>query len=128
MSKTSKTANPLLEGDEPTPPQSVTGGTETKGAEAPKAAVEVLDNYSLTKKNLEAEPKVDFLVPVTPGESADIPEEVSINGVKIVVKKGVLQKIPISVATILAEKYRIQMDAGKSARIDRTPKVEDALS
>ena len=44
------------------------------------------------------------------------------------VKKGTMVNIPMPVANILAEKYKINLEAGKAMRIDRTADVQEKLS
>ena len=69
---------------------------------------------------------VNFIVPQLEGETDE--EEVQINGFKMTVKKNEMVSIPVQVASLLAEKYRINMEAGKDVRADRTTKISDALN
>lgn len=80
-----------------------------------------------TKKVLDKEDKIMFMVPLSPHEKEGAYEEVYINGYRMTIKKGVMVQVPVSVANLLANKYQIEMDAGKDFRIDRSEKVEEAL-
>lgn len=111
---------------------------ETTGAEAPVSTTvkekkvdikkELASDIEMTKKKLEAQEKVMFLVPLAEGEKAGAVHEVFINGYKTTITKGVMTKVPISVANMLAESYRINMEAGAESRIDGDSKKLDALS
>jgi len=136
MSKEKK-VNPLAQddGQEANEPQGKEGAeakpvaaqTATTGQVAAKTPAKT--NTDISREKLAQCPQVDCLVPVIPGENPKIPEEVNINGVKFVLKKGVVQKVPLPVAKIIAEKYRIQMEAGHEARIDREKEgLDEALS
>jgi hypothetical protein len=84
------------------------------------------DIVAETKSILEKQPKVLFMIPIIPGETTE--ETVQINGYRLTIKKGEQVEIPQAVAKLLAEKYRINMQAGQKARIDRDSKVTEALS
>jgi len=78
---------------------------------------------------LKQQPKVSFLIPRAEGEDAELAyETVQINGHRMEIKKGVMVQIPQQVAEILAEKYRVQMEAGSDKRVDRDQGVMDRLS
>lgn len=81
-----------------------------------------------TKEKLDKAPHVDFIIPANENESPNIPESVQINGYRVEIKKGVMVNIPVPVANILAEKYKISMEVGKNKKIDRSQDVADALS
>ena len=105
--------------------------SEVKAAEVkPKTtpALNQVDEIAMTKKKLTEGPQTQFLVPLAEGEAAGAVEVVTINGYKTKVPKGELATIPVNVAKIIAEKYKIGMTAGLSSRIDRDNKVTDALS
>lgn len=67
----------------------------------------IKENTDHTRKVLENEPQVDFMVQLPEGEPEGSYDDVSINGVEFKVYKGVVSHIPKSVAEILANKYRI---------------------
>lgn len=81
-----------------------------------------------TKAILDKKPKVNFIVPLSPGEPEDAVDIVQINGYKMTVKKGTMVSIPVPVANILAEKYKINLEAGKAMRVDRATDVQERLS
>jgi len=81
-----------------------------------------------TKTILDNSEHVNFIVPLAEGEAPGSFEEPQINGYKMRVPKGEMVNIPIQVANLLAEKYRIAMSAGKDKRIDRSSEVSDALN
>jgi len=81
-----------------------------------------------TKTILDNSEHVNFIVPLAEGEAPGSFEEPQINGYKMKVPKGEMVNIPIQVANLLAEKYRIAMSAGKDKRIDRSSEVSDALN
>jgi len=81
-----------------------------------------------TKDILAKSPHVNFIIPLSEGEPEGAFDTVQINGeYRLTIKKGVMVNIPMPVANILAEKYRINMTAGKDKRIDRTSEVEETL-
>lgn len=82
----------------------------------------------LTKQKLEKEPKVSFIIPLVSGEKPGAFEIVNINGYQYTIKKGEMVDIPRSVANVLADHYKITMMAGQDKRIDRDPRVAEALS
>lgn len=84
------------------------------------------DTVAQTKYILDNSEHIDFLVPQLEGESGE--ETVQINGYKLTIKKNVPVSIPKQVAAIIAEKYKINMEAGKEKRTDRASDVADALS
>lgn len=141
MSEQKKVKNPLLESEEPnkegtaqspakveSPEKPAVSTPPVKPAENPATIeAQLQDEISKTKAALEASPHVDFIIPVMPGENPNVPESVQINGYRVEIKKGIMVNIPYAVAKLLADKYRIQMEAGKEKRIDRASDVEDAL-
>lgn len=86
------------------------------------------DIVAQTKYILENSPQTNFIIPLAEGEAPGTFEEPQINGYKVKVPKGTMVNIPIQIANILAEKYRIQMTAGQEKRIDRASDVSEALS
>lgn len=80
------------------------------------------------KEYLDSQPKINFLIPLTPGEKEGSYETVSLNGYTLKIKKGVLVPLPQQVAELLAEKYKIEMEAGKEMRVDRSSDVIEALN
>lgn len=101
-------------------------------AEAPaKPALNLADHKAVaeaTRAKLMAEPKVNFIVPLAAGEKEGAAEMVQINGFRMNIKKGVMVEIPMSIAKILANHYKIEMTAGADKRLDRGADVADALS
>jgi hypothetical protein len=85
------------------------------------------DIVAQTKYILEHSPQINFLVPLGENEAPGTIEEPQINGYKTKVPKGIMVTIPIQVANLLAEKYKIAMSAGADKRIDRASDVSEAL-
>jgi len=80
-----------------------------------------------TKEILEKDKKVMFMVPLAEGEKKGSVHECWINGYKFVVKKGIMQELPITIANMLAEHYQITSEAGNSFRLDLNSEKADAL-
>lgn len=129
-------SDPLL-GDEET--QTPENGSADNGAgeaitakpakTTPSAAqAKVNDVVKQTKEILSKSPHVQFIIPRTDTEPANAVETVQINGYRLTIQKGVMVNIPIQVANLLAEKYRINMTAGQDKRIDRDANTQKALS
>ena len=104
---------------------------------APKAAAEkkVLSeaeqheaDLERFKKEIEKAPKTMFIIPLDPGEKPGSVQVVSLNGVAFTIKKGALVEIPVPIMEILAEKYEVEVSAGKHMLLDRSDEVSDALS
>jgi hypothetical protein len=99
---------------------------------APVAKVDIaqaaLSDIRATKQILDAEEQVHFLIPLAEGEKSGSVHDCFINGYKVTVKKGVMTKIPRSVAELLANYYKISSEAGADFRLDRNKDKEDALS
>lgn len=87
---------------------------------------QLLSDKERVKRALAKQPQVSFIIP--PGESPSIPEEVTINGYKTVIKKGVRVEIPEQIAEMLANKYNVELSAGKESLISRDSKIEKALN
>lgn len=149
MSKKKIKKDPLLDDES----QKVSGSVKSKAKRIGKTKVEVKEKevekkpeatspapaqanitkilhgeVAITKANLEKEPKVNFIIPLTDGEKPGAFDTVQINGYRLTIKKGVLVPLPQSVAQLLANKYRISMEAGRENRIDRASDVEEALN
>lgn len=77
------------------------------------------DNVSATREKLMNGPKTFFVVPLDPGEKPGAVETVSINGFKLTIKKGALVEIPIAAMKILANYYKVSLEAGQDKLIDR---------
>ena len=149
MSEKNKVTDPLLGGDESSAkipdktervgksveePAKVEAKTATpKSAMTPDAQIKANaiakfpnDTVAQTKYILDNSEHISFLVPQLEGEVGV--EEVQINGYKMTVPKNVPVSIPKQVAALIAEKYKINMEAGKEKRADRASDVADALS
>lgn len=85
------------------------------------------DNVALTREKLMNGPKTFFVVPLAPGEKVGASETVNINGWKLTIKKGALVEIPIAVMKILANYYKVSIEAGQDKLIDRAEK-HDGIS
>jgi len=84
------------------------------------------DIIAQTKYILDNSEHISFLVPQLEGETDT--EPVQINGYKLTIKKNEQVSIPVQVAAIIAEKYKINMQAGRNKRTDRASDIADALS
>lgn len=71
------------------------------------------DGRKETKKRLVKLPKVDFLLPLADGESFGAYDVVQFNGHKMIIKKGIISRVPLPVAELLAEHYRMKMPKNK---------------
>ncbi len=69
------------------------------------------------KEHLDRQPKIMFYVPLANGESEGAYESVQINGYTVQVKKGVSVNLPEQIVEMLANKYRVQVEAGKDMRM-----------
>ncbi len=85
------------------------------------------DRATETKKILEEQKQVSFIVPIGENEKEGAIETVQINGYKMEIKKGELVTLPKSVVDLLSEKYRINMIAGRNAKINSRPDKMTAL-
>ncbi len=81
----------------------------------------------LTRKHLASQPKESFYIPLVGDEQEGEYESVQINGYTLQVQKGVMVKIPQQVAEMLANKYKVRMEAGREKRLD-AGKMPEALS
>lgn len=97
---------------------------------APKVNIgnELQSDIRRTKAALDAEEKIRFFVPLFEGEKKGGIHQCFINGYMYPVKKGVMTEVPISIANLLADHYRITSEAGEDFRLDRDDKKADALS
>jgi len=77
------------------------------------------DNVAATREKLMNGPKTFFVVPLDPGEKPGAVETVNINGFKLTIKKGALVEIPVAVMKVLANYYKVSLEAGQDKLIDR---------
>jgi hypothetical protein len=102
--------------------------TPTPKPSAPKDSAKINEeNMLLTKEKLLNGPKMSMIIPLSEGEKAGAYDTVQINGYGMKIQKGVLVELPVPVAKLLAEKYRIQIEAGKDKRVDRDAATQAAL-
>ena len=106
--------------------------TESPVVPAPKVKVSavqgLVSDIKATKKKLDAEEKIHFMVPLAEGEKAGAVHECFINGYRVAVPKGTMVQIPKSIANLLAEHYKVNLEVGAQYRIDNDSKKQDALS
>lgn len=77
--------------------------------DAPMANSKLSRENLTTKELLAMEPKMNFVIPLEPGEKAGVDfRAVTINGYRFEVKKGVYVELPQSVAKLLMEAYNIE--------------------
>ncbi len=79
------------------------------------------------KKVLAAQPKVSFMIPLAEGEKEGAFETVCLNGYLFKIKKGVMVSLPQQVAEVLAESYRITLEASQKFLASRSKESEEAL-
>ena len=98
-------------------------------AAKPKVNVadEAMSDIRTTKQILDAEEQVQFFVPLFEGEKPGAVHDCFINGHKVSVKKGIMTKVPASVAALLADHYKITAEAGADFRLDRNADKQNAL-
>lgn len=100
-----------------------TVGTVARKAHWPKGFVPTGDRKADTKTLLDAEPKVSFICPLGPEEKAGAEEIVQINGYTFIIKKGHMVEIPNSVAQMLANKYRVEVEVAQRASALAKPEL-----
>lgn len=96
--------------------------------QGPSIEEQVEDDARAMKKQLDAQPKVNFLIPLASGENEGSEDQVCINGYKMKIPKGKMVEIPQQVAELLAEKYKVQMLAGRDKLLSRSAQVQEALN
>jgi hypothetical protein len=84
--------------------------------------------FNKMKEHLQQQPRVHFMIPLSSGEQQGAYETVTINGYRVVIKKGVMVQIPQQVAQILGEHYEITQNVGREYEIDRREDTFSALS
>lgn len=138
---TKKKASPLLDGDTTEPKNSAPDtSTEDTGEKVP---AEKLASSSKTEQKIEKEMRSDkeqarialakeeqvhFMIPLAQGEKAGAFEEMWTNGFYTKIPKGVMSILPKSLAERLAEKYRVEAEAGAEFRLDLDTNKADNLS
>lgn len=101
---------------------------EPQARSAAKLDASMKERMTDVKKYLDAQPKVMFYIPLGEREEEGAFDTVQINGYTIQVQKGVSMELPKPVADMLANKYRVQSEAGKAMLANRDDKVQDALT
>lgn len=86
------------------------------------------DKVADTKFILDHAPKTMFMVPLAEGEEPGAEEIVQINGYKYTMKKGHMVNVPMPVAEMLANKYRVEMDVARRAIAFANKDKSEALS
>jgi hypothetical protein len=94
---------------------------------SPSKAQDYQRRIEETKAILAKEPKVSFFIPLGIGEKIGAYETVQLNGYRLMIKKGVVVEIPISIQVILAEYLNITSAAGQDKLADRE-EVKDGIS
>ncbi len=131
-------AVPSPEGGTDTPPE-ITDTSATIEEEAPAPAraespieKKALTKAMLTKKHLDAQPKVMVFIPFEAGENAAMASKiklpVNINGYQFDIPRGVAVNVPMQVAEMIKERLESEGKAGRSARIDASEDRQIALS
>lgn len=144
---TDQVNDPLLDGDEETGEKPAAAKTaKSSKTEKPAAAKPVAgkkvarkphwpegfeptgDRVADAKAILDAAPKTQFMIPLESNEKDGAVETVSINGYPYIIKKGHLVTIPVPVANMLANKYRVAMQVANAADAMASQAKADALS
>lgn len=97
-------------------------------APTPAEQKKFLSEAEKVKQELWKGPKSMFFIPLAPGENEGAYETVSINGYRCTIKKNVLVELPMPIIHLLAEHYRISVEAGKDKLVSREEAVIEALS
>lgn len=105
------------------------GGIDTapKAVPSQNAQLNYDEQVARTKAALEAEEKVNFMIPLAAGEKLGAYEVVAINGYWYTIKKNCMVMIPVTVRNILSAKYQIEAELGAEHRYDATEERAKAL-
>ncbi len=115
-----------MEKDQPAKAEAKSSATKKEASLKAEAIAKFpKDIVAQTKYILDNSEHVNFIVPKIEGEIGI--EQVQINGYKIEIERNVMVSIPIQVAKLLAEKYRIALEAGREYRIDSRPDKAEPL-
>lgn len=85
------------------------------------------DEVADTKRLLELGPKTQFMIPMSPDDLPGATEMVQINGYKLTIMKGAMVEIPVPMANLLAEKYKVDMSLVGKSIASAPSKVRDAV-
>ena len=101
-----------------------------KEAEKPKVNVadQATSDVRTTKEILDNEEQVHFMIPLFEGEKPGAIHECFINGYRYPVKKGIMTMVPRSIADLLANHYKINLEAGADYRLDLHPSKDVSQS
>jgi hypothetical protein len=98
---------------------------------APEVPMSPEQKEEAARKRFEEElkngPHTQFMIPLMPGEKPGAYDTVNLNGCRYTIRKGSLVTIPVPVAEVLAEKYQIEMSAGRDKLIDRDDRTMEVL-
>lgn len=115
--------------------EEATGAKKTPVAKPAKVApikenadMALMSDIKKAQKSLESEEQVKFLVPLSEGEKPGSVHECFVNGYKYTVQKGVMTTVPMSIANLLADHYKITQDVGSKYRVDLNQEKASALS
>jgi hypothetical protein len=108
--------------------KSIKPASTTPAAQIKADAIAKFPNDTQTEYILKNSLHIDFIIQCAEGEKPGAYEEPEINGFKVKVPKGMMVNIPVQIANLLAEKYKVTMLAGQEKRIDRDNVVVEALS
>lgn len=145
---TKKKASPLLDEDKDTGSVSAPenssaersadeGSSERVGASVAPAPTskndgkidkEMRSDKEHARLALAKEEQVHFMIPLAQGEKTGAFEEMWTNGFYTKIPKGVMSILPKSLAERLAEKYRVEAEAGAEFRLDLDPNKADNLT
>ena len=104
---------------------------QAKESDVPSSAevkARIIGKAAQMKDQLEKQEQVTFMIPLREGESPNAVQPVTINGYRMVFPKGKMIKVPMAVLEILADRYNIEVTAGRDKLISRSEDIQKAFS
>lgn len=84
------------------------------------------------KKHLDAQPKVNIMIPHEPGVQPEVSEKipfvVNLNGYRMEIPRGRYVDVPKQVAEVVRERLESEGKIGRSSRVDADPRKVEALA
>ena len=128
MTKKKTKVDPLLEVEETEDVEEVKKEVKVSTKVDKKETLTLSSDPAVNTKNKLAKGEhVNFIIPMATGEKPGAYEVVSINGYRLTIQKGVMVNIPIAIANLIAEKYKINMEAGSDKKINRSALTTEVL-
>ena len=79
------------------------------------------------KAQLEAQPKVTILIPLEKGEKKGAVQPFCLNGYRFTVPKGQMTQVPEQVATIISERFNVELEVRSQSIEQRDKETKSAL-